>query len=300
MTYLLLSVLLSGYLLVFFKHIARYNLPLLPVIAVNYATCVLCGLALTPHYYQTVAHHAPSWVPLAVAQGSLFISLFFLIAYSAQRMGLGLTALLNKMSLIIPTLLSYLLFSEHLGGWQWVGIALALVSIAMIYVPGLLFKPKRTTQPTNKTAKTGAMAVILGLILFVGSGTADFGIKLYDVWFSALIPADVYSITLFGVAGVIGLIISFFLKLSGWVRLGWREILAGIVLGIPNYFSLVVMMYALDDMPGAIFFPLNNIGQLLLVTLVGTVAYREKLQPSAIGGLACAVASILLLSGWLT
>ena len=55
-----------------------------------------------------------------------------------------------------------------------------------------------------------------------------------------------------------------------------KEFLAGILVGIPNYFSSVLLLKALINLPAFLVYPCFSTGTILLVTLVSTVIFKEK------------------------
>ncbi|MFO0485405.1 MAG: EamA/RhaT family transporter, partial [Sphingobacteriia bacterium] len=75
-----------------------------------------------------------------------------------------------------------------------------------------------------------------------------------------------------------------------------RNVLSGLVLGVPNYFSIIVLLLALRQVAGTLFFPLNNVGQLLIISLAGIVLFRERYPPLSWLGLGLAMVAILLVS----
>jgi uncharacterized membrane protein len=77
-----------------------------------------------------------------------------------------------------------------------------------------------------------------------------------------------------------------------------KTILAGIMLGIPNYFSIYMLFKALSvkSWEDSFVFPVNNIGIVILSTVFAVVIFKEKLNKLNLIGLALAVISILVLN----
>ena len=77
-----------------------------------------------------------------------------------------------------------------------------------------------------------------------------------------------------------------------------KNILAGIILGIPNYFSIYFLFKALNfySNNSAAVFPLNNVGIVVASTLIAIVAFGEKLSIKNIIGFILAILSIILMS----
>ena len=77
-----------------------------------------------------------------------------------------------------------------------------------------------------------------------------------------------------------------------------KDILAGILLGIPNYFSIYFQLKALSafDNNGAIVYPSLNIGIIIGSTLAAVLIFKERLSRVNQVGVALAVVVIFLLS----
>ncbi|MEJ2163763.1 MAG: EamA family transporter, partial [Robiginitalea sp.] len=81
-------------------------------------------------------------------------------------------------------------------------------------------------------------------------------------------------------------------------RFNGRNLLGGLVLGIPNYFSVYFLLRALqfEGLNSASVFALNNVSIVMLTTLLGIFFFREQVRPKNWIGVGLAVVSILLIS----
>ena len=112
MLFLIGSILLSSYLTLSFKMLERMGINTFQSIVCNYITCVITGSIMNganPFNY-AIVHNG--WFPWAMAMGCLFIGLFNLIAITAQRSGVSVASVANKLSLVIPFLFSIYLYDE--------------------------------------------------------------------------------------------------------------------------------------------------------------------------------------------
>jgi multidrug transporter EmrE-like cation transporter len=107
---------------------------------------------------------------------------------------------------------------------------------------------------------------------------------------------DTYLTVLFAAAALGGGAATALQVVRGRERLEWKNLAAGIALGVPNYFSILFITMGLAQLEGTVFFPLNNIGQLLVATVAGAVLYRETLPISAILGIFVAILAVLLIA----
>jgi len=293
MGYLLLTILFSSLLVVLFREFGRYRrLSLLPVITVNYLVCVAVGVMLQPDYFAQLWAPPRGWITVAAGIGLLFIGLFFLIGTASQRLGVTFTIVMIKLSVVIPTLVSIVAFNDAMDGLRWTGVGAALVATLL-----LNWRPRRPPGAgLGRSALSWQLIVLLSLVLFLGSGTTDTLFKLFQARFAGQVERPVFVITLFGVAGLSGAIVSAVQLLRGKLRPVWGDLLAGTVLGLPNYFSIFFLTLALKTLPGTIFFPVNNIGQIVLTSLAGMLLYRERLSRYGWAGFALALLAIGLIS----
>src|SRR5690606_40879221 len=82
------------------------------------------------------------------------------------------------------------------------------------------------------------------------------------------------------------------------LKIAPRDVLGGVLLGVPNFFSIYFLIRALrwDQFNSAATFTLNNVGVVLFSTLLGIVLFRERLSPKNWGGVVLAVISIILVA----
>jgi uncharacterized membrane protein len=74
-----------------------------------------------------------------------------------------------------------------------------------------------------------------------------------------------------------------------------KNIVAGIVLGIPNYFSIYFVLLALENLGGIYVFPILNIGVVLLSAIISWLFYQEKMSKYNWLGIGLACLSIIII-----
>src|SRR6478735_2577203 len=102
MLFLIGSILLASYLTLAFKSLEKFGINTFQAIVYNYITCVITGSIVngaSPFKSGLLEHN---WFPWAMIMGVLFIGLFLLIAFTAQRSGVSVASVANKLSLAIP------------------------------------------------------------------------------------------------------------------------------------------------------------------------------------------------------
>jgi uncharacterized membrane protein len=77
-----------------------------------------------------------------------------------------------------------------------------------------------------------------------------------------------------------------------------KSIIAGVALGIPNYFSIFFILSAIASFPNksALVFGINNIGIVLISTILSVLIFKEKLSFGNKVGLVLAIISIAIIA----
>lgn len=284
MIYLLLSILSSALINVIFRWFKRFEINNSQAISINYLTCVITGLALHHQKIHLATWTPSSWWIISLSLGVLFITVFHWIARTAQEMGVGIAAVSAKMSVLFPLASGYLFFSEELSVMQLGGIGLSLLAVALI------------SKPEKGASLRSSKHWWLPLMVFAGSGVIDSMLKVVQ---SSLgnTDASVSSMLIFGSAGVLGLVGNIrdvFGKQMLWEK---RNVIAGILLGIPNYFSIYFLLKALSapGIPSVYVFPVNNVGVVLLASALGVLLFGERYRGLKLLGMLLALCSIALL-----
>lgn len=286
MIYLLLSIASSSVIFVVFKLFGHFKINTLHAIVVNYITASVLGLLLYNGSITMTSIPQEDWFFNAVALGFLFILIFNLMAITTQRSGLSVVSVATKMSVVIPILFGILYYKESLSILKVSGIILALMAV---YLASVKSKDGIALKKTN---------LIFPALVFLGSGIIDTSIKYIEGKYLNTDQLPIFLTTVFGTAGSIGLLIVGSQVLRNRFTFDFKNILAGICLGIPNYGSMYFLVKALrnDTFDSSTIFTINNLGVVMISTLVGITLFAEKLLLKNWIGIALAVISILLVS----
>jgi drug/metabolite transporter (DMT)-like permease len=287
MIYLLLSILSSTGILIVFKLFKQFNIDRLQAIVVNYIVACICGFVAFNGPINLTSISQTQWFLPTLALGALFILIFNLMALTAQRAGLSVTSVATKMSLAIPILFGLLFYKESVNSLKIIGIVLALVAVYLT-----------STRERAGKHRIGASVLILPLLVFLGSGIIDTAIKYLEDAYVGIDEVPLFSSTVFGAAAVLGIVFLLIGKLRGNVRFRARNIIGGIALGVPNYFSIYFLVQALriPSMESSTVFTLNNVAIVLCSTLVGISLFKEKLSVKNWIGILLAIISILMVA----
>jgi drug/metabolite transporter (DMT)-like permease len=282
------SIILSSLLGVIFKYFDKYGIDTFTAVVVNYFVCVGTGFFFANKgTFSILAMISQPWTWYAVFIGLVFIISFMIFAKSVQAIGIMVTSIFQKMSLIAPVIIGIFIFGEANTTVKWSGILLSLIAILLVN------HNKKTENEVNNNGHQ--QMFLLPLLTFVGSCVADS--LIFVVEHKNLISQNdvgfVSSIFLF--AGLFGL--AFLLITIRSRKIRPKDILGGLILGVPNFFSIYFIVVALQKgMDGSIVFPLNNLGVLLLAGAFGLFLFGEKISAAKVVGYLCSILAILLLS----
>ena len=287
MIFLALSIIASTLIFVIFRLFASYNINTLQAIVVNYFVACSCGVIGYQNSIELSAIPKYNWFYYTLALGALFIIVFNLMAITTQHSGLSVVSVATKMALVIPIAFGLWYYKEPLGPFKAAGIVLALIAVYLVAVKkdsGIILQKRNLVFP---------------MLVFLGSGLIDTSLNFLQNDFitdKSLIP--LFSSTIFMTAGVIGIMVLVAQKIKGVLVLEFKNIIAGIVLGIPNYFSIYFLVKALrsDLFDSSGIFTINNVGIVIISTLLGIVFFKEQLSIKNWIGITLAVISIALVS----
>lgn len=290
MFYLILTILANVAIFMAFRSFSKYDIKTFPAIITNYGVCVLTGVLYTgfSHVSQELDTSA-NWFYMAIALGVVFVSTFYLMARTTQLRGVSVATVASKMSLAIPVVFSLFILklgTNNLDTWNYVGIVLAFIAIILV--------SKKKSADTGKKQPLTLKYVALPLAVFLLGGVIDTSLNYANHHFVTEATESVFPIFIFGFAFIIGLGVA----LVQGIKFRWKDIVGGIYLGVPNYFSIYLQLKALSafDNNGAILYPSLNIGIIIVSTLAAVLLFKEKLSRINTIGVILAIVVIVLLS----
>ena len=265
MIYVLLTIVLFNLLIVIFKLFARFKVDNLQALIVNYITAVTIGFMLSENPINIQYILSASWLYHAIAIGFLFIVVFNFYAFGTQKVGIAVTTVANKMSLVIPVAAALIIYPEdQISTGKIIGFVLALIGIYLASTKGgkLSFNIKY---------------LWLIILVFVGQGIAD---AIFNDS-KTMIQGEVmlFFIVLFFMASVSGILILLGKSVASPPKFELKNIFWGVILGVPNFFSLLFMLKALstNDLKASVVFSMVSMGVVVISSIIGIVLYKEKL-----------------------
>ena len=282
---LTLSVLFSSLIFVIFKLFTQFKVQTLYAIITNYFVAFIVGNLFYSGDIQVSEIPQKSWFWGAFALGLLFILVFNLMAATSQKLGVSVASVATKLSFVIPVIIGVFAYNEDLNAYQITGILMAL---GAVYFTSL----KENSKSYSK------LIWLLPILTFIGSGGVDASLAYFEKSQIAKEDLSIFSATVFGCAGCIGISFLLMKSFKTGLKINLRNIIAGICLGIPNFFSIYFLMRALNNknLASASLFTINNVAIVLFSTLLGILLFKEKLISKNWLGIGLAVLSILLVS----
>lgn len=281
---LILSIASSSVIFAIFKLFERFGINTFQAIVINYFTAFGIGFILYGNQWDGQFLQDNSWMPYSLLCAVMFITLFLIMGKSAQKNGVASTSVAVKMSMAISLLLMILLYSEQVTTLKIVGIILAFLGVYMITAKG-----KAPTVATPAPWMLGA--------LFVGSGGLDFLLNFVQNYQLGQLSAALFSAISLGTAGTIGLVILLTQLIRKKTSFAWKNVVAGIILGIPNYFSiyLLLLSYKTTGWNDSTVLAITNVSVVFCSALIGFIAFKESASSRKIIGLISAILAIAVL-----
>ena len=241
----------------------------------NYLVCMLMAM-LTSGTLEVFPEGSGFALGLGLFSGVLYLGAFVLLQWNIAQNGVALPATFMKLGVLVPTLMAMTLFHEQPTWMQLAGIALAIVAILMIQM-----------DKGHSQAKSGVG--LIALLLF--GGLANGMNKVYEVYGAPALQAH-YLLYTFGTAFVLCAVLCIVRRQS----IAWPDVLFGGLIGIPNYLSSYFLLLSLAQLPAVVVFPMFSVCAIVLVTLVGWLAFGEKLSRRQLAAMGVILAALVLLN----
>ena len=291
MLYIIGSIVLTSYLTLAFKVCEKYKVSIFQAIVFNYITCVITGSFVNGSFPINEQVMQTPWFKWACVMGVLFVSIFNVIGMTAQKISVAVASVANKLSLIIPVVLSVYLYGETVKGWKLAGVVLALAAVVLTCY-------QSRSQTEAKKLHAQKWVYFLPVILFVGSGLLDALINHVQQQYVTQENNNAYLISGFFSAAVIGFVLLMIQYLTGKQKFEGKHLLAGIIIGIPNYFSIWCLVHFLKESPwqSSASIPVNNMGIVLFSSVVAWLLFKEKLSKVNWAGIVLSLVAIYLIA----
>lgn len=184
--------------------------------------------------------------------GFLFLANFIVYQKNIKVNGLSLSVGVMRISLIIPTLLSIIVFTENILLINYIGIGIVLFSF------------------TFRTETRNFHNLFWILFLFFITGITDSMLKVYD---SVGLPEDGGFVFLLFSSAFIFNLIWFLLKRN---KIVWKYFFWGMLVGIPNQLTTRFFLNSLQTVKAAIAYPLLASSVVVITILCDIFIWKKK------------------------
>jgi drug/metabolite transporter (DMT)-like permease len=290
MIYLIFGIFTNAAIFLVFRAFSIFKIDNMQAIVFNYLFCVITALILIENpSVLTSANYLDSWSLVAAFIGILLVIGFYAASLTSQLLGVSVVSVASKMSMMFPVLFSLFFMKIAITAftlWNYAGMLLALIAIYLSSV-------KRNSGESKSLHRKGYL-LLLPFTVFLAGGLIDIGLNYSNHRLITAENVGVYTVVLFAGAAVSGIFSLFFQK--GKFQL--KNLLGGVVLGICNYLSLYFVLKALTafDNNGAVFYPIYNVGIIMVASFTAMILFKEKLSKINFIGLTMAVLALFLLS----
>lgn len=277
MVYLCLAV-LSSTAISFIMRISTNKISArLSMLGINYLVCSLLGAVYAGFNLLPAGASGLGFTAIVGAvSGILYLGGFVLFQWNTAKNGIVLSSIFMKLGLLVPMVLSVLLFGEFPTIVQMIGFCIAVFAILLIN-----FRKEK--------AEGRFLLPLVGMLLICGG--ADVMSKVFEAWGPAALSEQFLFYT-FAVAMILCTLLVVYKK----ERPGIRELLFGAAIGIPNFFSAKFLLLSLNHLPAVVVFPSFSIGTMLLTTVAGVCFFKERLQKLQWIALCAIILALLLLN----
>ena len=291
MLYILLSIICSSILVLLFRVFQNHKVDTFQAIYFNYFTCVASAWISLGEFPIPSDLTSKNWFPYALILGFVFITGFNAVAGTVSKFNVALASVMQKMTIIFVVIFSIFFYKES-ANWQKItGVILSIIAILFTsYTPD----NQEDTKDKKNTLMDWLLFPIAALVL---SAVIDI-LLLYLQKSLNTGGTDIgFIASLFASAGSIGTVYYAYALATKRMTFEWKNVLAGITLGVPNFASIYYLLKAIDvNKDGSVVFPLVNVGIIVVSTLAAWLIFKEKLTKHKIIGVLMAIAAIFLIA----
>ena len=260
MLFLILAMLASSVLAMVLKYLnsgSPYGVYLF-----NYITCALLAFAAMEPKALYNGDATPCW--LGSITGLFYLASLSANGYSIHKNGAILSSVFTRLGVLVPILLSVTLFGERPTLVQGLGVALAVA--AAVIMNGLPSK----TGDFSTSGKVYLLPLILTLVL---NGTSDAMSKVFTQ-LGRRQDDGLFMFYIFLFAGIATLV----LLVRERRALTGRDVLFGVLVGVPNFLSSRLLLAALTQLPAFLVYPSYSVGVILVISVASFFLFRERLN----------------------
>lgn len=252
--------------------------------ALNYVTASL--FHLTRSFITRLGPPSPPTVTIGILGGIAYVSAYLMFFPFVARRGVSVATAVIRLGVVLPVLVSMLLWDERVGTIQGIGIVLALAALPLLTTkssPEAPLHHPASRLRTGDIVTLGALAITNGLCMLSVRGYEESGVQG---------EASLFLGFLFGTAAIVGCIAWFAHRAPS----SPRDLLPGILLGLCNALANLALVASLQELPGMLVFPFYSAVGVLFTALFARLAWQEHLQRLERIGMAITLMAVVLVN----
>ena len=133
----------------------------------NYLSASVIGLIL--FFADQNSSSSAELVPLGILLAILFVGSIFAFSKSVSLSGAAISTVSSRLSVLVPIILSMLIYKEYPNVFQIIGLLLTIITIILFYLS--------LNNNTNKTESKNKFIYLVAIL--IGIGVADFFMKIF-------------------------------------------------------------------------------------------------------------------------
>lgn len=247
------------------------------MLAINYLTCMLLSGAYMGFDLSLSTPGSGRTLLLGTIAGIFYVVSLLLMQFNIRKNGVILPSVFSRLGgLLVPLIAAVCFFDENPTTTQRIGSVIAGLSIIAISSSG------------DRSSVTSIFSLLLLLIL---DGCATTMSTVYEKLGNSELNSQFLFYT-FGTAFLICLI----LIIKNKESIGWKEILFGLGIGVPNFFASRCLLLALKTIPAVIVYPTRGVACIVVVSLAGLLLFKERLKKRQWAAMAAIIVAVVLLN----
>lgn len=283
MIYLILTILCSSSITLLFRYTEKKDINKYGVLCTNYIVCIASSLYFTGYGSDIIpsGHEGMLALKLGLINGVMYLAGLVLNQRNVKVNGPIMTATFSRLGLLIPISGSIIFLGERPTGIKILGILLAV--LAIIYVS--------SSRGKEKVSSNGFKVKAWLIVMLAVSGSSGFITKIFQHNGSSLWDNQFLLYTF-----IMAFILCTILLVKSGKKLRLSDVLYGIAIGIPNYYSSLFELKALNQIPAFIVFPSTSICTILVISLLSMAIFKERITKKQLVSIFIIMIALVLLN----
>jgi len=285
---LIVATICASLFSIFFKIFEIRKIDAMQAIFFNYLTAFILGLVFSFDGTFVTNPLKARWLGPVAILGFIFIAGMIILSVSTRRVGVAISTVCSRASMIIPIILSYI-FVAGSRKPQWIAIVLVIVGMSLTVWSGNGQKNEGKFSFKDILIPFGVF-LCFGLSNSINKIIQDRVVVARAEWDDVLVNRELSLVT--ACIFLFAMIFGSLSMIKEKKPFHWRNAVGGILLGIVNYVCTYCLMLAMKTIDSSILFPAHNLGIVTIGALVGWLHYHEKMRPHQVAGIIIATGAI--------